>query len=77
MSALPTEPGFYWWRKTASDPWRMVQIIQYGDGSMNAYDVEQQAWHGRALEVWHRAYPTGEWLAVPHPDSTPPLASPR
>lgn len=64
---LPTGGGFYWWRARPEDDWRMVQIVDCGNGYLNAYDVQRQSFGGRSLKYWPQHFAVGEWLKVEPP----------
>lgn len=74
-SALPDEPGFYWWRKYPDQEWRMVHIVDFAAGypgepqHLAAYDVEYRAWGGRTLRMWAIHDPVGQWLAIHKPNA--------
>lgn len=67
-SALPTSAGFYWWRATECDAWRMVQIVDCGNGYLNSYDVQLHNWGGRSMKSWAEWFPVGQWVAVLPPN---------
>lgn len=66
-STLPTLSGFYWWRKSDADKWRMVQVVDFGDDRLMSYDVQHRNWSGRSLKGWAEHFPIGDWIAVPTP----------
>ncbi len=66
-TSLPTEPGFYWWRKNAMRVWRMIQVIDYGGGQLMTYDVETHEWSGRSIDAWREYDVIGEWIAISKP----------
>lgn len=74
-SALPVEPGFYWWRKYPDQEWRMVHIVDFAAGCpgepphLAAYDIEFRAWGGRTLRMWAIHDPIGEWLPISKPNA--------
>jgi hypothetical protein len=68
-SALPTSAGFYWWRETEASAWRMVQIVDCGNGYLNSYDVQLRNWGGRSMKSWAEWFPVGQWVAVLPPDA--------
>lgn len=71
MTTLPTKPGFYWWRETPADEFRMVQVIDFSEGQLKhlcAYDVQHKAWSGYSFDVWQHHRPVGEWQPVATPE---------
>ena len=70
---LPTQPGFYWWRATASDAWRVVWVANVGPAGaplLIGTDVEQETFINQPLETWaRRGLPIGEWIG-PWPKPT-------
>lgn len=73
MTSLPTLPGFYWWRESAAFPYRMVHIIDFGDGRLTSYDVQRAAWGGRSLDAWREHFPIGEWQRILTPEEVADL----
>jgi hypothetical protein len=73
--ALPCSAGFYWWRVSADEDWRMVQIVDFAAGypeeppHLAAYDVEKHAWGGRTLRMWEIHDPIGEWVECHKPNT--------
>jgi hypothetical protein len=73
--ALPTAAGFYWWRVSAAEDWRMVQIVDFAADlpdeptHLAAYDVEKHAWGGRTLRMWAIHDPIGEWVQCHKPNN--------
>ena len=73
LPALPCSAGFYWWRVSADEDWRMVQIVDFAAGYpeeppyLAAYDVEKHAWGGRTLRMWD---PIGEWVECHKPNAS-------
>lgn len=71
---LPTKPGFYWWRVSSIEDWRMVHIVDFALGCpgepphLAAYDVEKGAWGGRTLRMWEIHDPIGEWIECVKPN---------
>ncbi len=68
---LPDIAGFFWWRKSAADAWRMVQVINFGDDGdphLMTYDVQHNSWSGRTLINWAEFFPVGEWQQVTPPN---------
>lgn len=67
----PITQGFYWWRQTQQDAWRMVRVVDHSDGTglpvLCAYDAEQFRFGGKTISVWKRHGPLGEWRAVERP----------
>jgi len=76
---LPCGPGFFWWRVSANDDWRMVQIVDFAAGiptaqpHLAAYDVEKHDWSGRTLRIWELHEPIGEWIKCHKPNETAPV----
>ena len=73
-SALPRVAGFYWWRETIADEWRMVEITPSSDGTckpgeMHAYDRERGEWGGRNLQVWEALRMPGKWILIRKPNA--------
>ena len=74
MTAQP-EPlcaGFYWWRQTPADAWRMVQVVDFNVGlgmppHLAAYDIEKDEWGGHTIALWKARKPLGEWLPIERP----------
>jgi len=72
-SELPNSSGFYWWRASKDEDWRMLQIIDFAADltgeppSLAAYDVELKAWSGRTLKAWKIHDPIGEWIECQKP----------
>lgn len=71
---LPTEAGFYWWRSSAGDPWRMVHVLNFAEGirekpHLVTYDVQCQSWMGRDLNAWASHFKVGEWVRVLPPSN--------
>lgn len=64
---LPDTAGFYWWRETEADEWRMVQWVDFGDGHLVSYDIEKKLWGGRSMHAWQKHDPPGFWIAIEKP----------
>jgi hypothetical protein len=71
---LPTNAGFFWWRRVATDEWRMIQIVDWNNGGhtgtcyLSAYDVEHHDFSGRTMRAWSRFEDIGEWIPIRKPN---------
>lgn len=60
---LPTEPGFYYWRRSPFSPWETLEL-RGTPGMMNLYAVDVCY-----LSIWTLRFGTiGEWIRIPPPE---------
>lgn len=64
---LPTEKGFYWWRASKGDSWRLIQIVDLGNGMLVSYDIELKSFSGLMLDHWIGHNPIGYWIKLKKP----------
>lgn len=64
---LPTDPGFYWWRKTTLREWRLVQVIDLGAGRLMSFDIECSSFKDRPIEDWEEFEVIGHWQKITKP----------
>lgn len=69
-SAIPTEPGFYWWRPAKPAAWRLIKVRGVpGFPPHAADDVSGNTFFGRPIKGWADEYPVGEWVRVDPPNT--------
>jgi hypothetical protein len=81
VRSLPDTPGFFWWRETCNDAWRVIHVISHElDGAvtdpdyLSTYDVHHHRWSGRSIRCWREYDSIGEWCEI-LPPNVRPLAS--
>ena len=76
VRSLPVTTGFFWWRETSNDEWRVIHVISHElDGAvtnpdyLSTYDVHHHRWSGRSMRCWREYDPIGEWCEILPPNT--------